>query len=172
MFLPTIQSPLSLNLSNIYDNSMLKKYETFLSYEESKNNFANLSAEDTYTLFKTFMSIIKGEFSKEILLIEQYNDKSHKDFVGRTCYKSENDNTVAIMKQVLSLIHYTHFIFENKSVLFFNIKIFLTNMHNEVNNDYHDLVKFGYDIFDKNDCKKVLSYFWSYDLTFRISQNK
>jgi hypothetical protein len=162
MFLKTIPSLQSINLSNIVDNSSLKKYEEILKLEEL--DFSNLKDSQVFDLFDTFISVLDGSFChNEVLISERYFGER-----DRTCYRALNDSTNEQMTDILVLLHYIC------HCLKYDIKPFkdVDTLNDRFKLKFNDLLHSGYNLFDEKDFKELLNYFFSYELVFRFTNEK
>jgi hypothetical protein len=174
MFLQTIPSLIPLNLSNLLERGVLKQYNAIASYELYRTKYAReqLSVEELYKLLNTFLKVLKGDFSNEILVLIRYYEKDSTKNFDRICYMTKDNKTEDIITDLLELLYYIQFCHENDKVMFSNIKCFLDNLKNKVHEEYNVLVDQGYNIFDEKSLNEVMQYFWKYELNIRFIGEK
>lgn len=158
LLMKKIPSVVSLNLSNIMENGLLKKYDTILSYNDFEHNYKNLTIEDEKRFFELFCDILMGEDSRYILLMDR-KESNENSWGGRTIYTTDDEHTQKTMKSMLELLYYFQYGFSELKPVFENIK---------THQNFKTLLENEYDFFDKKDQSELMSYFWKYEFNFKF----
>jgi len=161
MFLRTIPEINNLNISNISEGCLLKRFSLFINDEDKKAAIELLSKEQITSLYNTFISILKGNFCPNILHLKiTYTDTMS------TRYMPLDDNTKQVINDVIDLIYYIDNKCQKEEVIFSEIKDELKSSGD--NSDFYFLSQSGYSLFEPKDLRILTNYFWSYKLPCRI----
>jgi len=151
MFLKPMQRIENIKLSQIINNILDKKYPEYSEYENEKEMILNCSDFVTLKAFGTFFEIVNGAEARHIFIQTLDEEKDE--------YKIEDLHTSKILDKIVLALLYIKIHTQESVSLFDGIK--------KGNQEYDLLIENGYDIHNENDMKKLMDYFWNYELNFR-----
>lgn len=149
----------SLSLSNVMENGMLKKYDTLLSFSDFEKKYDSFTQKDEERLFELFFSVLMGNDSRLILLMER-QQSFENNLYGRTIYTTTDEHTEKTMKEMLELLYYFQHGFSNDHPVFENIKNHPKNK---------ELLAENYDFFHEKDKDEIMYYFWNFKFHFKFT---
>lgn len=144
----------TLKLSDILANGLLKKYNSIYPYSVFEEKMKQITEQNEIALFHSFCDILKGKEQNTLYLL----NKSEPE--GITIYEANSLETKSMLFETLELVYYFQYMNSKKLNCFENIE--------KSNPDFIHLINNGFNFFDKSDYKVLMSYFWNYEIHFKV----